>query len=64
MAVNPKDIPINQAVSITLDGKKISGFENETIFNIAKREIGYYKIFGIIKTTRSPVSNPQLHKVD
>ena len=38
MAVNPKDIPINQAVSITLDGKKISGFENETIFNIAKRE--------------------------
>ena len=35
MAVNPKDIPINQAVSITLDGKKISGFENETIFNIA-----------------------------
>ena len=35
MAVNPKDIRINQAVSITRDGKNISGVENETIFNIA-----------------------------
>ena len=32
MAVNPKDIPINQAVSITLDGKKISGLTRLSVF--------------------------------
>ena len=38
MAVNPEDIHTGRTISISLDGKQINGYQDETIFNVAKRE--------------------------
>ena len=38
MAVNPEDIDAGRKITVTIDGKEISGYHDETIFNVAKRE--------------------------